>query len=104
MFIHAPFILNYNMRELGRGGSLVAATIAALHNRVSIDEKPRSVKPRPASVETRNAVRTLREEKEDRSRRASGGSERPVSTASEASERDSASVQSSEEPPPHEST
>lgn len=94
------------MRELGRGGSLVAATIAALHNRTGAEEKPRPIKSRSTSAEIRNVVRAINEEKfcEDRSRRASGGSERPLSTASEASERDSASVQSSEEPPPQEST
>nr|XP_049696984.1 liprin-beta-1 isoform X2 [Helicoverpa armigera] len=93
------------MRELGRGGSLVAATIAALHNRTVVEEKPRSVKSRSTSAEIRNVARSIREENfgENRSRRASGGSERPLSTASEASERDSASVQSSEEPPPQES-
>ncbi|XP_075972231.1 liprin-beta 1 isoform X2 [Anticarsia gemmatalis] len=93
------------MRELGRGGSLVAATIAALHNRTVAEEKPRPIKSRSTSAEIRNVVRAIKEEKfcEDRSRRASGGSERPLSTASEASERDSASVQSSEEPPPQES-
>ncbi|XP_052758259.1 liprin-beta-1 isoform X2 [Galleria mellonella] len=93
------------MREFGRGGSLVAATIAALHNRTAIEEKPRPVNSRPISVESRNVVRSVTKENlyHDFSRRASGGSERPLSTASEASERDSASVQSSEEPPPHES-
>ncbi|XP_026326936.1 liprin-beta-1 isoform X2 [Hyposmocoma kahamanoa] len=91
------------MRELGRGGSLVAATIAALHNRASIEEKPRPVKPGSACGESRNVLRSVKEDSADRLRRASGGSERPVSTASEASERDSASVQSSEEPPPCES-
>ncbi|XP_059062004.1 liprin-beta-1 isoform X2 [Achroia grisella] len=93
------------MRELGRGGSLVAATIAALHNRTAIDGKPGTVNSRSISVESRNVVRSVTKEKfhDDISRRASGGSERPLSTASEASERDSASVQSSEEPPPHES-
>ncbi|KAJ2950464.1 hypothetical protein O0L34_g8708 [Tuta absoluta] len=90
------------MRELGRGGSLVAATIAALHNRGAIEEKSRAIKPRPTSVENRNVSRPIREENEDHLRRASGCSERPLSTASEASERDSASVQSSEEPPPNE--
>ncbi|XP_050561418.1 uncharacterized protein LOC118263602 isoform X4 [Spodoptera frugiperda] len=93
------------MRELGRGGSLVAATIAALHNRTVVEEKPRSVKSRSTSAEIRNVARSIREENfgEIRSRRISGGSERPLSTASEASERDSASVQSSEEPPPQDS-
>ncbi|CAH0628716.1 unnamed protein product [Chrysodeixis includens] len=93
------------MRELGRGGSLVAATIAALHNRTVAEEKPRPVKSRSTSAEIRNVARSIREENfgEIRARRASGGSERPLSTASEASERDSASVQSSEEPPPQES-
>ncbi|XP_049888109.1 liprin-beta-1 isoform X2 [Pectinophora gossypiella] len=91
------------MRELGRGGSLVAATIAALHNRTAIEEKSRAIKRRPTSAEARNVPRTIREEHDECSRRASGCSERPVSTASEASEHDSASVQSSEEPPPHES-
>ncbi|XP_026747356.1 liprin-beta-1 isoform X2 [Trichoplusia ni] len=93
------------MRELGRGGSLVAATIAALHNRTVVEEKPRPVKSRSTSAEIRNVARSIREENfgENRARRASGGSERPLSTASEASERDSASVQSSEEPPPQES-
>ncbi|XP_072942080.1 uncharacterized protein Liprin-beta isoform X4 [Epargyreus clarus] len=92
------------MREVGRGGSLVAATIAALHSRSAIDER-RPVKSHPTTVEDRNVLRSLKEEilHDDRSRRASGGSERPVSTASEASERDSTSVQSSEEPPLHES-
>ncbi|KAH9641875.1 hypothetical protein HF086_011625 [Spodoptera exigua] len=93
------------MRELGRGGSLVAATIAALHNRTVVEEKPRSVKSRSTSAEIRNVARSIREENfgEIGSRRISG-SERPLSTASEASERDSASVQSSEEPPPQDST
>ncbi|KAG7305508.1 hypothetical protein JYU34_009578 [Plutella xylostella] len=68
------------MRELSRGGSLVAATIAALHSRADLEPKSR---PPPA-----------------RRRRA----ERPLSTASEASERDSTSVQSSEDPPPRHST
>ncbi|XP_048481121.1 liprin-beta-1 isoform X3 [Plutella xylostella] len=67
------------MRELSRGGSLVAATIAALHSRADLEPKSR---PPPA-----------------RRRRA----ERPLSTASEASERDSTSVQSSEDPPPRHS-
>ncbi|XP_022828852.1 uncharacterized protein LOC111358158 isoform X3 [Spodoptera litura] len=93
------------MRELGRGGSLVAATIAVLHNRTVVEEKPRLVKSRSTSAEIRNVARSIREENfgEIRSRRVSGGSERPLSTASEASERDSASVQSSEEPPPQDS-
>lgn len=93
------------MREVGRGGSLVAATIAALHSRSAIDER-RPVKSHSTTAEDRNVLRSLKEEilHDDRSRRASGGSERPVSTASEASERDSTSVQSSEEPPLHEST
>lgn len=94
------------MRELGRGGSLVAATIAALHNRTVVEEKPRPIKSRSTSAEIRNVARCISEENfgETRSRRESGCSERPVSTASEASERDSASVQSSEEPPPQECT
>lgn len=94
------------MRELGRGGSLVAATIKALHNRTNVEDKRLApIKTRVAVVENKN-VQSIKEESfsEDRSRRASGGSERPVSTASETSERDSASVQSSEEPPPQEST
>lgn len=94
------------MRELGRGGSFVAATIAALHNRSSVDSKPRAVKSRSNSVEFRNTGPSVNEDnvRENPSRRASDCSERPLSTASEASERDSASVQSSEDPPPHEST
>lgn len=94
------------MRELGRGGSIVAATIAALHNRTAVEEKPRPIKSRSTTAEIRNVVRAIREEKfcDDKSRRASCASERPLSTASEASERDSASVQSSEEPLPQEST
>lgn len=91
------------MRELGRGGSLVAATIAALNSRTDDSED----KPRPAKARAhagQNKCPRIKEEPEDRSRRTSGYSERPLSTASEASERDSASVQSSEEPPPQEST
>ncbi|XP_028163796.1 liprin-beta-1 isoform X2 [Ostrinia furnacalis] len=92
------------MRELGRGGSFVAATIAALHNRAT-DSKPRSIKSRSNSAEITNTLRTGTQDHfgEDISRRASDCSERPLSTASEASSRDSASVQSSEEPPPQES-
>ncbi|XP_037297235.1 liprin-beta-1 isoform X2 [Manduca sexta] len=93
------------MRELGRGGSLVAATIAALHNRTVAEAQPRGpVKPRVSTVQARN-VRTLKENNitEEHLKRESYGSERPLSTASEASEHDSASVQSSEEPPPQES-
>ncbi|XP_053600468.1 liprin-beta-1 isoform X2 [Plodia interpunctella] len=92
------------MRELGREGSLVAATIAVLHNRSSADGKPRSINSRAAAAVARN-VRSVKQENlsADFSRRESGGSERPLSTASEASERDSTSVQSSEEPPPRES-
>lgn len=94
------------MRELGRGGSFVAATIAALHNRATVDSKPRTIKSRSNSTEIRNTARTGTQDNfiEDLSRRASDCSERPLSTASEASSRDSASVQSSEEPPPQEST
>lgn len=93
------------MRELGRGGSLVAATIAALNSRTGVEDKSRSIKPRVSAAQT-TTLRPLKEEhlSDDRSRRTSGYSERPLSTASEASERDSASVQSSEEPPPQEST
>ncbi|XP_013185764.2 liprin-beta-1 isoform X3 [Amyelois transitella] len=92
------------MRELGRGGSLVAATIAALHNRSSVDEKPRSINSRAPAVVTRNVRSVQRNNLSvDLTRRESGGSERPQSTASEASERDSTSVQSSEEQPPRES-
>ncbi|CAH0759365.1 unnamed protein product [Diatraea saccharalis] len=92
------------MREIGRGGSLVAATIAALHNRVTVDTKNLTVKPRVSSIETRNILRPVTEEDfpYDLARRTSDCSERPLSTASEASEHDSASVQSSEEPPPQE--
>ncbi|XP_063823732.1 uncharacterized protein LOC135073479 [Ostrinia nubilalis] len=92
------------MRELGRGGSFVAATIAALHNRAT-DSKPRTIKSRSNSAEITNTLRTGTQDHfgEDISRRASDCSERPLSTASEASSRDSASVQSSEEPPPQES-
>lgn len=84
----------------------MAATIAALHNRTVVEEKPRTgFTSSVPFVKIRN-VEPVTESKfsEDRMRRASGGSERPLSTASEASERDSASVQSSEEPPPQEST
>ncbi|XP_063375228.1 liprin-beta-1 [Cydia amplana] len=88
------------MRELGRGGSVVAATIATLHSRSASDGKHRATKLRASSVQSCNSG--LRSEREDL-RRVSGCSERPLSTASEASERDSASVQSSEEPPPNES-
>ncbi|CAG9563273.1 unnamed protein product [Danaus chrysippus] len=86
------------MRELGRGGSLVAATIAALHNR-SADGKSRSINTRPTTGEERNVSQTIREDHVEDfcNRRISGVSERPLSTASEASERDSASVQSSED-------
>ncbi|XP_073966707.1 liprin-beta 1 isoform X2 [Choristoneura fumiferana] len=89
------------MRELGRGGSVVAATIAALHSRSASEGKHRAPKLRSSPIQscTSGGVRSSREEL----RRASGCSERPLSTASEASERDSASVQSSEEPPPNES-
>ncbi|CAH2062973.1 unnamed protein product, partial [Iphiclides podalirius] len=88
------------MRELGRGGSLVAATIAALHNRSAADGKPRSLKPPP----TATTLRASNEDTffEDNSRRTSAASERPQSTASEASAHDSASVQSSEGRTPHE--
>lgn len=93
------------MREHSRGGSLVAATIAALNHRSGAEDKPRPAKSRASALQNRN-VPTISEETfdEERSRRASAYSERPLSTASEASERDSASVQSSEELPPHEST
>lgn len=89
------------MRELGRGGSLVAATIAALNSRTGTEDRP--TKARSHTVQNK-CPRIKEENCEDGSRRASGYSERPLSTASEASERDSASVQSSEEPPPQEST
>lgn len=88
------------MRELGREGSVVAATIATLHSRSASDGKHRASKLRASSVQSCNSG--LRSERDDL-RRVSGCSERPLSTASEASERDSASVQSSEEPPPNES-
>ncbi|XP_034825125.1 liprin-beta-1-like isoform X1 [Maniola hyperantus] len=93
------------MRELGRGGSLVAATIAALHSRSSGDAKSRPFNSRSVTEENRNVLLPLREtEVEDfSSQRFSGASERPASTASEASERDSASVHSSEAPPLRES-
>lgn len=93
------------MRELGRGGSLVAATIAALHNR-SADGKSRSINTRPTTGEERNVSQTIREDHVEDfcNRRISGVSERPLSTASEASERDSASVQSSEDHQRREST
>ncbi|XP_050672291.1 liprin-beta-1 isoform X3 [Leptidea sinapis] len=90
------------MRELGRGGSVVAATIAALHSRSS-DAKPTLVNQRLPTVDESNVLRTDRNNHEDKSRRDSAVSERPLSTASEASERDSTSIQSSEEPPLHES-
>ncbi|XP_062527859.1 liprin-beta-1 isoform X6 [Bombyx mori] len=89
------------MRELGRGGSLVAATIAALHNRTAGEKPPIPIKSR-ANTESKHS-QLEKEISEKQSRRASGGSERPLSTASETSERDSASVVSSEEPPPQES-
>lgn len=93
------------MRELSRGGSLVAATIAALHSRAA-DEKTLAPQPRSATERKTIGSRPKRAEtyNSDHKRRESGCSERPLSTASETSERDSASVQSSEEPPPHEST
>lgn len=94
------------MRELGRGGSLVAATIAALHSRSTADAKPCAFNSRTTTDEKRNFLLPLKEgEVEDfPSQRFSGASERPASTASEASERDSASVRSSEAPPPRDST
>ncbi|XP_045533847.1 liprin-beta-1 isoform X2 [Papilio machaon] len=91
------------MRELGRGGSFVAATIAALHNRSAV-EKHQAFNSLPAVEKI--AIPERRSEDnffEELSRRTSAASERPRSTASEASGRDSASVQSSEEAPPHES-
>ncbi|XP_047517798.1 liprin-beta-1 isoform X2 [Pieris napi] len=92
------------MRELGRGGSIVAATIATLNNRSTIDAKSQPVNTRPAAEVERNVLRSPRNNiYDDRIRRASGISERPLSTASETSERDSVSIQSSEEPPLHES-
>ncbi|CAK1578589.1 unnamed protein product [Parnassius mnemosyne] len=93
------------MRELGRGGSFVAATIAALHNRSAADGKLQAFKSLSTVTESRNVLRISNEDifADDYSRRTSGASERPRSTASEASGRDSASVQSSDEPPPHES-
>ncbi|XP_068627876.1 liprin-beta-2 isoform X2 [Battus philenor] len=92
------------MRELGRGGSFVAATIAALHNRSAVDDKLQSFKSPPNVTEKRTLSRASEDILfDDYSRRTSATSERPRSTASEASGHDSASVQSSEEPPPHES-
>ncbi|CAH2092195.1 unnamed protein product [Euphydryas editha] len=93
------------MRELGREGSLVAATIAALHSRSAVDVKLRSINPRSTIEEDRNVSQPSREAETEEacSRRVSEVSERPLSTASETSERDSASVNSSEEPPPQES-
>lgn len=94
------------MRELGRGGSLVAATIAALHSRSAVDVKLLSINSRPTIEEDRNGSQPSREAETEEacSRRVSEVSERPLSTASETSERDSVSVHSSEEPPPQEST
>ncbi|XP_045520093.1 liprin-beta-1 isoform X3 [Pieris brassicae] len=92
------------MRELGRGGSIVAATIATLNNRSTIDAKSQPVNTRPAAEVERNVLRSPGNNiYDDRIRRASGISERPLSTASETSERDSVSIQSSEEPSLHES-
>ncbi|XP_047545402.1 liprin-beta-1 [Vanessa atalanta] len=93
------------MRELGRGGSLVAATIAALHSRSAVDVKLRSITSRSTIEEDLDVSRPSRELKTEEFclRRVSEVSERPLSTASETSERDSASVNSSEEPPPQES-
>ncbi|CAK1551960.1 unnamed protein product [Leptosia nina] len=90
------------MRELGRGGSIVAATIATLHSRSATDAKF-VVNPRLAIEVEGNLLRSPRNNTfDDRIRRASGISERPLSTASETSEHDSVSIQSSEEPPLHE--
>ncbi|CAG4941335.1 unnamed protein product [Colias eurytheme] len=92
------------MRERGREGSIVAATIAALHSRSAIDVKSQLVNPRPTTEVDRNVFRSPRNNiHDDQLRRVSVISERPLSTASETSERDSASIQSSEEPPLHES-
>ncbi|XP_050362563.1 liprin-beta-2 isoform X3 [Nymphalis io] len=96
------------MRELGRGGSLVAATIAALHSRSAVDVKLGSINSRSTIEEDSNVSRRVFSRGEAKteefcSRRVSEVSERPLSTASETSERDSASVNSSEEPPPQES-
>ncbi|GBP56937.1 hypothetical protein EVAR_33994_1 [Eumeta japonica] len=98
----APLTPRRAMRELGRGGSLVAATIAALNSRVSGDKNHIS---EVLHVAAPTSTRALREPDDEELRRISSCcSERPVSTASETSERDSASVQSSEDPPPRHST
>lgn len=93
------------MRELGRGGSLVAATIAALHSRSVVNVKLQPFNSRLAIEEDSNASRTSGGNNAEllNSKRISEASDRPLSTASEESEH-SASVNSSEEPPPQEST
>ncbi|XP_041973006.1 liprin-beta-1 isoform X2 [Aricia agestis] len=91
------------MRELSRGGSLVANTIASLQNRAAAN-KNNSTGAQTTDRSFRKPLRKIREDNdEDDLYRTSAASERPVSTASEASERDSASLQSSEERPLNES-
>lgn len=93
------------MRELGRGESIVAATIATLSNRSSVDAKSQAVHSRQDTEAERKVLRSPRNNiYQDQLRRVSGISERPLSTASETSDRDSVSIQSSEEPPSREST
>ncbi|CAH0721538.1 unnamed protein product, partial [Brenthis ino] len=92
------------MRELGRGGSLVAATIAALHSRSVVNGNLQSFNSRLNIEEDSNVSGSSKKINiEDlSSRRISEISERPLSTASEASDHYSASVNSSEEPPQQE--
>lgn len=87
------------MREYARGGPLVAATVAALGARAA----PRDLVPARAAPRDLPPARQRRPRR-DRSISADTRADRPASTASETSERDSLSLQSGEEPPPRRST